>query len=193
MNDDGDDRAWLDALAGRPVTGAERELENEALAVRRLLLEQERAEQQALASRREDEARGLQRLLFQLRRQGLLDRGLVRRLAVPLALAAGLAVIIVASRPDLLLGPRTYYDEPPAYRGALQEHTVASADPREDAEALARALKEKRVAARLYQAGRSFIVDVDAAQADMDALSQALKPLGAAPKPGLNRIVFQPR
>jgi hypothetical protein len=192
MEDD-DDRAWLDALAGRPPTGINRPLENEALVVRRALLEEERAEQRAIPSGGEDEARGLQRLLFQLRRQGLLERGLVRRLAIPLALAASLAVIFLASRPDFFLGPRTYYDEPPAYRGALQQHTVASAHPKEDAEQLARTLKDKGAAARLYQVGRSFIVDIDAGQADMEALFQALKPLGAVPKPGLNRIVFQPR
>lgn len=83
------DQTWLDALAGKPVTGGDPATVQEAIAVRQALL--------ARAAQEFDAESGQQRLLFRLRQEKLIGEGQARRswrLYAGVAVAASLALVI---------------------------------------------------------------------------------------------------
>ena len=182
-----DDDKWLDALAGRS-TDVTPEAAREVEALRRVLRSSESAG--AATGDPAEEERRLQGLLFRLRRERLLERSRLVRFGVPLALAAGVALLFVAVQPGMFFAERAVYDEPPAFRGAVAQQAIVAAKPREQAENLARDLAAQGIAARLYQKGDSFTVDfnlpADAPRAAQEALARA----GAKASTGDNRVVF---
>jgi hypothetical protein len=108
---------------------------------------------------------------------------------VPLALAAGIAVMAVTFWPLMEDGQRTriHYDTAPVARGELQEQEVLSANPKADAERLADTLRGEGASPRVYQDRAVFIVDyaLDAREAG----KAAWLPFGA----GQNRVYFRPQ
>ncbi len=188
-----EDDKWLEALSGRRVDDMAPGLTNEIQVLRRVLRSREEAELRSAGGFPGAEERGLHALLFRLRGERLLEARGLRRFALPLALAASVAIAIALVRPDLISTGQVHYDEPPAYRGALTEQTVAGERPKEDAERLAAALKTSGISARLYQRGKEFLVDFSVAGDQVERAGDALKPLGVTPRSGDHRIVFRPR
>jgi hypothetical protein len=88
MSTDKDDQHWLDALAGRP-NAAGGEADPRAQALRQALLAQRARE---LADAAPDE--GLERLLFRLRREGLLEKE-HKPMGLPALLALAASVLLV--------------------------------------------------------------------------------------------------
>lgn len=99
-----DDQDWLDALAGRPDPAADPATNRRAAALREAMLAIRREE---LAAESPDE--GLDRLLFRLRREGLLETRkkpwllqfpAMFAIAATVLISAGFAVIYLADKKD---------------------------------------------------------------------------------------------
>jgi len=85
-----DDQDWLDALAGKPAPGADPETARRAAALRKTLLD---IRKEGLADESPDD--GLDRLLFRLRREGLLEKEKNHwLLQFPVAFAMAASVLI---------------------------------------------------------------------------------------------------
>lgn len=193
MADPLDDDKWIDVLAGRPSANVTPDTAREAEMLRRVMRAREQAEQEALDAAPASEERGLHALLFRLRRERLLERTLLRRLSVPLAVAAAVALMILVVRPGMFFPERVYYDEPPAFRGPVAQQSIASERPKEEAESLAQSLKAQGIAARLYQKERSYMVDFNLRGDEPQKLRDLLGRFGATAQSGDNRLVFTPR
>jgi len=128
MADDRDDDQWLDGIAGRGAAS------READAVRAALLQKER---ELPLSAQELEG-GLQRLLFRLKRDGLLARSRAAANWSNWAMAASLAVVIGAVG-WIALAPKQDEDEIGFRGGAVQE--ISAAEPARTADAIAQELR----------------------------------------------------
>ena len=146
---------------------------------------------------------GAERLMFALRREGLLpnpselarDAPLanVKRPAwmMPSALAASVLVGFFALQALQLGQLPVQYDEPPTMRGQIQTLTVRDKTPKAQAEAIAVKLKAAGLSARIYQSREKFIVDTDLIAEKLDAAAKVLSELGIEAKVGQARITVQ--
>ena len=121
-----DDDAWLDALRGRPRAGMDESTLREAEATRLALLDA-RARRGATE---EPDLEGLQRLLFRLRREGLIGASATSggwRLRAPVAVAAALALglALTLTMPTLWLGSG---DDGEVLRGSGSVQAIEVAD-----------------------------------------------------------------
>lgn len=92
-----DDEAWLDALRGRPFAHADQATQREAQDLRRALFTQHARSDDAASDNKAE----FERLLFRLRREGLVDApagSTQRRWHVPLAIAAVIALAVALLR-----------------------------------------------------------------------------------------------
>jgi hypothetical protein len=197
------DQAWFDRLTARsprppPTTDVEREAD---LLRQVLALAREHADRDDRGAVEER----WQRARARLQREGLVDharpeqrppqRGGVsdrswRRAGWAAALAASLAgvLVVVPSLRD-----EAVYGEPPGMRSPDQELLRLQATrPRDEAEALAAALRAAGWKAALYQRGREFIVDTTIDGDTPEAARAALRVRGVRSTAGPVRLVFVP-
>lgn len=121
-----DDDAWLDALRGRSRAGTDESTRREAQATRRALLEA-RSQRDTTT---EPDSQELQRLLFRLRREGLIGAPATAngwRLRAPVAVAAALALglALTLTMPTLWLSSG---DDGEVLRGSGSAQTIEVAD-----------------------------------------------------------------
>jgi hypothetical protein len=189
-------------VAGRAGEGAPKSAaEREADALRQVMRQQREeaafVHPPGLAPAAEGREARWERTRERLQREGLLERpqrpGLWRTAGwrLPAALAAGLLVVLVlVPRPD----EGAIYGDPPVRRGsdaALRQ--IAVAEPRTEAEALERTLREAGWKAGLYQRGRTFVVDTSVGVDMPPAAREALVARGVRAASGTVRIEFSPR
>lgn len=194
------DQQWFDRLSGRPVdAGADPQALREADALRRALdLGQQRADADpriAAALAPPARARRRQQLQFRLRQEGLLQtRPPWQRRWLPagaaIAASITLATLLV---PRLMDGDGRLYDEPPTMRGEVEAVRRSDAQPKQAAEALAATLRAGGLQPRIYQRQKTFTVDVDLAPDAPDAALAAMRQAGLVVRPGLTRVVVEPR
>jgi hypothetical protein len=146
---------------------------------------------------------GAERLMFALRREGLLvsSSELVRDASAAKAkrpawmMLSGLAASVLVgffALQALQLGQLpVQYDEPPTMRGQIQNLTVRDKTPKARAEAIAAKLTAAGLSARIYQSREKFIVDTDLIAEKLDAAAKVLIELGIEAKLGQARITVQ--
>ena len=192
------DQQWLDRLAGKLTPASDAAALREADALRRAILD-EKAMQDAAGADADQAAQeaGAQRLLFALRREGLLASGgetataaPVRKPAwmIPSALAASVLVGFLALQALQFGQIPVSYDEPPTMRGEIQTVTLRDKAPKDRAEAVAGQLKAAGLSARLYQSGSKFVVDTDLVADKLEAAAATLQTLGLKDRAGQARI-----
>jgi hypothetical protein len=192
------DAQWFARLTGSDAPGDDAQAAAEADAMRRAFaVERERIEQDARLREPIDgneHAAALQRLLFRLRRERLLETRASRwRRWVP---AAGLAV--AATLVFFAIGPlqrddvRVYYDEPPTLRGAIRIVNKTDNRPRQAAEAFAAALRTAGIPASIYQSGMVFSVDANVPAERLADLAPMLAAHGIPGRPGPMRATWGP-
>lgn len=188
------DQQWLDRLSGKPGPYADEQAVREADALRLALdLEHEKLIREATASAHDDKttAHDWERLQFELKRHGLLGMSQRPRWLWPalggMAAALMLSVVLVPLWRD---GGEQIYGQPPVLRGAEPVRQVVSATPQAAAEGLLQELQQRGLTARIYQANRSFVVDVNLKVEQLEVARPAFLRHGLAPAPGLNRLVF---
>lgn len=179
-----EDQAWLEALRGDANAPAA-----EAQLLRRALdAEARRADAQAAAMG--DGEHQLQRLLFDLRREKVLESrtGLAAH-SGRWALAAGLVLAVAVG----FMWPRgDEFDEAPEWRGAVPEQTVKAAEPRAHALALAERLKALGVGVAIYRDPQGLVLDVAVPAERLDALRDALAREGLPAVAGVQRVRIHP-
>jgi len=192
--DDGRDDASLDAWLGELRGGKDKTPASDAAAnwdaaaVRRHVA----AEAERDRSRADEEAENrLQSLLFAMRREGLLEKKTRPRFYIPLAIAASVLAGLLLIRP--MLEPSTEFDEPPELRGAANVVLMEAADPKDRAKAIAAQLGKYDLAPRIYQEGRTYVVDVMVPPEVGEPLAAELKALGVAGGSGYVRLTIVPK
>jgi hypothetical protein len=139
------------------------------------------------------QSRATHQLLFRLRREGLLGKPLLQRWQLPLALAASIVavtlVIFQMPRQDPQEG-LGLYDEPPAYRGTLQERTIRAKNPREASEQLRAELQGAGIPAKIFRDAAGYYVDFEVSAGSSAVIGRNLVPGGLVPMPGTNRFVI---
>jgi hypothetical protein len=174
-----DDQDWLDALAGKPRPGAAPRTLLEARLLRAVLLEQAQAEPESDAERQNR----LERLLFRLRRQGLLDapRWSQRAWRVPLAAAAALMLGIAVVQ--LVHWQDEAAPDAPAMRGEDSVRRLVVDDAAQTATAIASALRAEGIDVREYPLGVARGLEVRVAPAQRAGAEAILAPYGIALAP----------
>lgn len=191
------DQQWFDRLSGKPGPYDSERAVREADALRLALdLEHERLTREAAESSDDEDddeklAHEWERLQFELKRQGLLGKSQRPRWLWPalggMAAAVMLSVVLVPLWRD---GGEQIYGQPPVLRGAEPVRQVVSATPQAAAEGLLQELQQRGLTARIYQANRSFVVDVNLKVEQLEVARPAFLRHDLAPAPGLNRLVF---
>ncbi len=209
------DQQWIDRLSGKLTQADDPQALLEADLLRAAILREHASEAPISVSTPSplnsaetpstsavDQA-GAERLMFALRREGLLpnpselarDAPLanVKRPAwmMPSALAASVLVGFFALQALQLGQLPVQYDEPPTMRGQIQTLTVRDKTPKAQAEAIAVKLKAAGLSARIYQSREKFIVDTDLIAEKLDAAAKVLSELGIEAKVGQARITVQ--
>lgn len=174
-----DDQDWLDALAGKPRPGAAPRTLQEARLLRAVLLAQAQAEPESDAERQ----RRLERLLFRLRRAGLLDspRWSVNTWRVPLAAAASLMLCIAVVQ--LAYWQTETPSETPVTRGEDSVRRLVVDDAAQTATAIASALRAEGIDVREYPLGVARGLEVRVAPAQRAGAEAILAPYGIALAP----------
>lgn len=182
-----DDDAWLDALRGRPRAGTPPATLAEATAVRDAL-RAAHAQRTAAAGDRatSEEQQSLQRLLFRLRREGLIDgkqadAAHARHRRVPMAVAAAVLTLGLAIT---LVGPGLWHggEEEPVLRSGGAVQVIESDDVAATVLKIETALKAAGAAVAVTDLGngaREVAATVPAER--RDAAAAALAPLGIQP------------
>ena len=149
-----DDQHWMALLAGRPAE-ADAATRKEAAAVRAALL----ATHDELVDAKHDVEAGVQRLLFRLRREHLLDERPRRAPAFywGMALAASLflAIGVVTLQPDWLR-----FNDEAVYRGSAPQ-VLSDAEPAQRAEAIKADLEAANIAVQLTVFGDIATLSAD--------------------------------
>ena len=182
----GDDDAWLDALRGRPRAGTSPATLAEATAVRDALRAAPAQRAAADAAVTSEERQSLQRLLFRLRREGLIDgkradAAHARHRRVPMAVAAAVLTLGLAIT---LVGPGLWQaaEDEPVLRSGGAVQVIESSDVADTVQKLEAALKAAGAAAAvtdLGQGAREVAATVPAER--RDAAAAALAPFGIKP------------
>lgn len=197
-----DDERWLQMLSRTTPSDAPLdEPAQEALLLREALM-QEQSQQEDDPVLREHR---LQALMFDLRRQGLLQPAASStaesharkrpwwRRGAPLGLAAAALLAFFVARPLLGPPPEAGFEEPPAWRSAQPEIVRQAADPLLQAQALRDRLKNAGVWTALYQQGETYVLDLDVEPAQLQALGPLLAAEGLPARPGMARVRFVKR
>src|SRR5437870_4649690 len=143
-----DDQDWIRILGGKPAPDAKTETVKEAEAVRRAMLAQKRS-----SAEPSDVEPGLQRLLFRLRQEKLLDRPFASwqtyaGFALAASLALGIAVTVLVPRSPDDSGP-----EIPKF--------VVKGEPVKHANDVVRELETVGITARITAVGETVRVEAD--------------------------------
>jgi hypothetical protein len=208
------DQQWLDHLTGKLTQASDAEALKEATLLRAAILREHAASTDAAQTNpakqvgpvsTSAEQAGIERLLFSLRRDGLLqsDTGANHASALaikakrpfwmmPSALAASVLVGFFALQALQLGQLSVQYDEPPTMRGQIQQIVMQDQVPKMKAQALVEKLKAAGLSARIYQTRERFVVDTDLIAEKLDSASQTLVELGIAPTVGQVRITVTP-
>lgn len=196
------DQQWFDRLTGKLTQASDRDALREAEALRSAILREQAKEEGVLTSddsvrlQSEEEA-GAQRLLFALRREGLITAASqastnkpVKKSPwmMPSALAASVLVGFLALQALQFGAVSVQYDEPPVMRGEIQTVLVRDAAPQKRADAIAAKLKATGLTARQYQSGEKFYVDTDLIAEKLEDAAATLKELGLKDRVGQARI-----
>jgi hypothetical protein len=209
------DQEWLDRLSGKLTQASNAETLREADLLRAAILREQaqsassmdshmdrRTDSDRKAATSEDEA-GAERLMFALRREGLLAHSgetsspanstKAKRPAWMMlsALAASILVGFFALQALQLGRVAVQYDEPPTMRGQMQNISLRDKNPKAKAEAIADKLKGAGLSARIYQSREQFVVDADLVSEKLGAANQALNEVGLEAKAGQARITIQ--
>lgn len=196
---DRDDEAWLEALRGKAAAGTDAATRREADDLRKALraLHAERS-----VSAAPDDAQSLQRLLFRLRREGLLTSGAAAPRAAParpaawwrrapLALAAALALGVALT----VMMPAGWWsgEEDVMRSGAVQ--TIEVDDVAATVQRLDAALRAAGAALTVVEVGGGAReVAATVPQERIDATRSALEPFGLKlGRDGVLRIEVRPR
>ncbi len=193
---DSSDQQWFDRLQGRLAPASDAEALKEADALRSAILQEADSATPAADEAAETAAAeaGAQRLLFALRREGLIqaETAPVARKKpvwmVPSALAASVLVGFLALQALQNGQVAVSFDEPPTMRGQIQTVQLRDKAPKERAEAIAAQLKAAGLSARLYQSGKTFFVDTDLVAEKLEAAAPTLQALGLKDSIGQARI-----
>lgn len=196
------DQDWFERLAGcgsvgkPPASMAEREADalRRALVLQRAPGEADPPITEATSTTARE--RRWQQLQFRLRREGLSELPLhsARSWRSRAGWAAALAAsVLLAAVLVLTMGEGTHYTEPPVMRGEYEVLSLADANPRGAAEALAQELRGMGLAITLHQRGKAYFLDAALDDSTLGAASERLRRLGAKAQPGLLRIEFKPR
>jgi len=185
------DQAWLDALHIGASTG-----DPEALLLRNALqAERQLAELQPAVTDPALRESQLHKLLFELRRQGVLkaeappsEPGRRWPLVAGWALAA---TVVLGVGLSVLRPPDATYDEPPVWRGGEAEAVRTDADPHAAAEAAAARLRAQGLSVLIYQEGQAFVLDVEVPAARAQALRSLLQAEGLPAEAGIHRLRLQ--
>lgn len=196
-----DDDAWLDALRGRPRPGTPPATQAEAAALRDAL-RAAHAQRTAAAGDRAtpEEQQALQRLLFRLRREGLIDgkqadAAHARHRRAPMAVAAAvltLGLVITLVGPGLWQGG----EEEPVLRSGGAVQVIDSEDVATTVQQIETALKAAGATMAVTDLGngaREVAATVPTER--IAAVGAALAPLGIQPpaRDGALRIEVRPR
>jgi hypothetical protein len=182
----GDDDAWLDALRGRPRAGTSPATLAEATAVRDALRAAHAQRAAADAAVTAEERQSLQRLLFRLRREGLIDgkradAAHARHRRVPMAVAAAVLTLGLAIT---LVGPGLWQaaEDEPVLRSGGAVQVIESNDVADTVQRLEAALKSAGATVAitdLGQGAREVAATVPAER--RAAVAAALAPFGIKP------------
>lgn len=147
-----DDRDWVELLRGREAPGADPRTRAEASRLRSAFQSGEGPKQET--------QEGLDRLLFRLKREGLLDAGPLRR-TKPLYLAAAAALVAALALPIVM--QFRHHEEPEVFRTRSLHKTLTlkADDPSRTGQQLAAALREAGASVRTQQSDARFIIDLD--------------------------------
>lgn len=181
--DPADDDRWLEALRGQRPAGAPARTQAEAEALRRALLGAHDGETGPAATGGTDAE--LQRLLFRLRREGLLERAPRAAWQWPAA-AAAVLVLGVSLVINLPGGP-----EPETLRGSGAVQVLTVADPAEQARRIEALLRARGSEVGVHALGDGAYEVAATVPADrIDEVARALAPLALQPPDaqGLLRI-----
>lgn len=196
---DHEDERWLDALrsSSRPQSADRAALEGRLLreALLRDDAKQDLDSTLHAMTRPEAVERNLQQTLFKLRRDGVLDTTRsASRLWIPTIGIAAAALLVITLMSSTLFQTQIpiVYDPPPMMRGDDSRMvSIASSNPRADAEELLRLVRNANEWVAIYQDERGFIVDFQLEQRAQGELEQALSRLGAATSRGQYRVIFK--
>lgn len=206
------DQQWFERLSGKLTEVTDQQALAEADLLRAAILSEQAAfseaerssefsseNKQAELSTSAEQA-GTERLMFALRREGLLPntneaakneartQATRPRWMMPSALAASVLVGFFALQALQIGQVSVQYDEPPTMRGQIQEITLKDKAPKAKAESVAGKLKEAGLSARIYQSQEKFMVDTDLVPEKLEAAAKVLAELGVELKPGQARI-----
>lgn len=182
-----DDDAWLDALRGRPRPGTPPATQAEATALRDAL-RAAHAQRTATAGDRAtpEEQQALQRLLFRLRREGLIDgrqadAAHARHRRAPMAVAAA---VLTLGLVITLVGPGLWHggEEEPVLRSGAAVQLIESSNVADTVQKLDAALKAAGAAVAvtdLGQGAREVAATVPTER--RNAVATALAPFGIQP------------
>lgn len=162
-----DDQDWLDALAGKPDPGADADTNRRAAALRGAMLDSREKE---IASGSPDD--GLDRLLFRLRREGLMENEkkswllrppVIFAMAATVLLAVGLGLAIIPERiesaPDVIESANLV--EPLPVGGASSPQTLFSATPEDMAENIRQDFSTAEITLKQSASGQNIHLDAD--------------------------------
>jgi hypothetical protein len=187
--DDTDD--WLAALRGKHAAGADTG-EVERLGALRATIRRANDSTDV----RHDGPKELERLLFRLRREHLLDAAAQppRRSRVPIAVAA----VVVAGLAITLLWPAAIFErgepEPPILRGGGTLQILEADDPRRAAGEVRARLEALAIGVETYEVGAHAGVSARVADDKAARAREVLEPLGVnLPASGDLRVEFRKR
>lgn len=172
MSEPRDDQ-WLDALAGRAPADLSDEARREIEALREAMRE---TDGRFPASADETE-RELERLLFRMRKEGLLEtksRWSSPKFALPLAAAA----VLVLGVSIIVFSPHDIVPEETRTRGGAQVQVIEVPQVDTTVAAIAQALREQGVEPNIFPRGIYRTVDASIPAEKRDVLRGRLKELG---------------
>lgn len=181
-----DDDAWLDALRGRPRAGTAPATLAEATTVRDALRAAHAQRTAVGGPATAEEQQSLQRLLFRLRREGLIDgkradAAHTHHRRVPMAVAAAVLTLGLAIT---LVGPGLWQagEETPVLRSGSAVQAIESNDVADTVQRLEAALKSAGATVAITDLGEGVReVAATVPSERRDAVAAALVPFGIQP------------
>jgi hypothetical protein len=168
---DSSDDDFFEALAGRPSPALPEHERRRIELLRDAIRAREGSAEAPAATTRA----GLDRLLFRLRREGLLQK---RRALMPYAVAALLALVVGTLVLDPASWMRGTVEAPPVVRGDGGVQVIETDDAEARLASIARALQSQGVDATIYPLGVHQGLNASVPPERRDAVAAALKPLG---------------
>jgi hypothetical protein len=211
------DRAWFDALTGKPTLAGKEAAAREGHALR-AALEQRRIEVAAspeLDAATSDAAmrEQLQRLRERVRAEGVFDTAVEERTARPTGsplapprdnviefpwwrrrkVIVGLAAsLLMAALLVRQIGDQADYPSPNEMLGRDGLQQLQAPQPKQSAEQFAERLRVAGLRPGLYQRGKTYIVDITLLASELPVAGPAFASLGLKPAAGFNRVEISP-